>query len=71
MKNKLLIIILFTATTFVSCESGSNGDIIPIGNRTIQTIQYENCEYVYLRRYGSISITHKGNCKFCIETKNK
>jgi hypothetical protein len=61
----LLVLFLFTA-----CESGANGDKIPLGNRTIQTIEYDECEYIYLRRYGSVAIIHKGNCKHC-EKRNK
>lgn len=45
------------------CIGGANYDKIPEGNVTIQTIEYEGCEYVYLRRFGSVIITHKGNCK--------
>ncbi len=53
--------------TIASCSdwSGINTEKVPLGNRTIQTIEYDSCEYVYLRRYASVTITHKGNCKFC------
>lgn len=67
IKNGLKV--LLVAVIFSSCspDSGINGDKVPLGNRTIQTINYEDCEYVYLRRYGSVTITHKGNCEYCLE----
>ena len=63
--------ILLVAFLFCGCDSGANGDKIPLGNRTIQTIEYDECEYIYLRRYGSVTITHKGNCKHCEERSKK
>ena len=62
MKIKLVALFAIALMT-ASCEGGKGGDTIPLGNRTLQTIEHEGCEYVYLRRYGSVSITHKGNCK--------
>ena len=62
---------MLVAVIFCGCDSGANGDKIPLGNRTIQTIEYNDCEYIYLRRYGSVAITHKGNCKFCAERSKK
>ncbi len=55
---------------FASCETGPNGDKIPLGNTTVQIMEFEGCEYVYLRRYGSVTITHKGNCKNTIHAPN-
>lgn len=66
-KTAIAAMCLLVAIIFCGCDSGLNGDRIPLGNRTIQTIEHDGCEYVYLRRYGSVSITHKGNCKFCAE----
>lgn len=72
MKNETIkngLKVLLVAVIFSSCNNntGINGDKVPLGNRTIQTIDYDNCEYVYLRRYGSVTITHKGNCNYCME----
>lgn len=60
--------LIFYAIILLMCScsgnmSGKNTDQIPLGNRTIQTIEFEGCEYIYLRRYGSVAIEHKGNCK--------
>lgn len=62
--------ILFISVLFFSCDGDKGENSIPYGNKTIQTIEHEGCEYVYLRRYGSVSITHKGNCKNKIHTFN-
>ena len=63
--------VLLVAVIFCGCDNGANGDKIPLGNVTIQSIEYDGCEYVYLRRYSSVTITHKGNCKFCAERSKK
>lgn len=63
--------ILLAAALLLGCDSGVNGDKVPLGNRTIQTIEYDGCEYVYLRRYVSVAITHKGDCKFCKDRHNR
>lgn len=34
-------------------------------NRTIQIVEIDSCEYIYMRRFSSISLVHKGNCKYC------
>lgn len=32
-------------------------------NNCFDTVEYDGCEYIYLRRYGSVCLEHKGNCK--------
>jgi len=61
----LLATVLLAAGLFSGCDYGKNGDEIPLGNRTVQSFEFEGCEYLYIRRYGSIAIEHKGNCKHC------
>lgn len=58
-----IILALFLLSGCV-LESGKNKEEIPYGNKTIQSFEFEGCEYVYLRRFGSVAITHKGNCKY-------
>ncbi len=60
---KKIILILLITGSLISCDTGVNGDEIPLGNKTIQVLEFEDCEYIYLRRYGSVAIVHKGNCK--------
>ena len=36
----------------------------------IKSIIYDSCEYIIYRREGSVTITHKGNCKYCSKRKN-
>lgn len=59
------IAFMFSLFLLTSCsiDSGKNQDAFPLGNHTIDTFELDGCEYVYLRRYGSVAITHKGNCK--------
>ncbi len=57
----LLIVLLMS-----SCDYGLTENYkktVPLGNRVIETIEFDGCEYVYLRRLADVAITHKGNCK--------
>lgn len=65
MKTKLIALFAIAFMT-ASCDYGltkSYDDNIPLGNRALESIKFEDCEYIYLRRLGSVAITHKGNCK--------
>jgi len=60
--------ILIGMVLLTSCEgytTAKYANTMPYGARVIETIEFEECEYVYLRRYGSIALIHKGNCKYC------
>ncbi len=65
MKTKIVALFAIAFMT-ASCDYGTTQNYektIPIGNRVIESIEFDGCEYIYLRRLGSVSITHKGNCK--------
>lgn len=36
----------------------------------IKSIIYDSCEYIIYSRQGSVTIAHKGNCKYCSKRKN-
>lgn len=60
---KLITLLLLLLLSSCIAEVGENKDNFPYGNKTIQSMEFDGCEYVYMRRFGSIAITHKGNCK--------
>lgn len=70
---RILFILLLTSIIFYSCE-------LPSGERNkkdgYSIIEIDNCEYIevsYLvgTTHGYYSITHKGNCKYCVERNKK
>lgn len=80
MKNKtsiLTILVLLVAITLIGCR---NGDTPTDQNKriiknsfasTISVLTIEGCEYVWVNvGYGG-GLSHKGNCKFCIERNKK
>lgn len=36
----------------------------------IKEFEYEGCEYIVIGQYDNMTITHKGNCKYCL-ARNK
>lgn len=61
-----LLIFAILGIVLIGCDYGITPNYqktIPSGNRAIESIEFDECEYVYLRRMGSVAITHKGNCK--------
>jgi len=64
----------FALITLLVCTScgGAGNDLKPEQNYTIITI--DSCEYIFINRrpWGSeMALTHKGNCKYCIERSRK
>lgn len=74
MKNILLLAL--TAFVIMGCYQAKayhNKDIDLVGDYKIRTIEYQGCEYVIIDSYYHMRtvITHKGNCKFCKERRQK
>lgn len=63
MKKLIVILLILTSCGGDFAPHGKNSDLMPKGNYCIDQFELDGCEYIYLRRYGSIAITHKGNCK--------
>ena len=40
------------------------------GEHEIKEFEYEGCEYIVIGMYDRMTITHKGNCKYC-QQRNK
>ena len=38
--------------------------IVRVNHRNVYVINIDSCEYLYI---GAGNLTHKGNCKFCME----
>lgn len=68
MKIKVLIIILGVIFC-ASCEGDSKVKYIPL-QEGVSVIDYDSCEYIWVKRGYRGGLTHKGNCKYCIERKN-
>jgi len=71
MKIKYLLLVL-TFIFFISCKD------IPKGERNkkegYSIIEIDSCQYIEVSKYiglnsGYYSLTHKGNCKFCLSRK--
>ena len=74
MKNKISVLtlskVIFIFLFFCSLLSCSHGDEIGNINKfeKYDVIVIDSCEYIqYGDAYGYLSITHKGNCKYCAE----
>lgn len=65
--------IMLVAVIFCSCNpQGSENDVNI--EKTYEVKVIDSCEYVYVSRRpwsGDFSLTHKGNCKFCVERSKK
>ncbi len=62
-----ICILLAGLTILASCKSTVKHQITndSIQGFPIQLIEYDSCEYIYFPS-GSGSVTHKGNCKYCV-----
>jgi hypothetical protein len=61
---------LLFAVLFSSCIYRENKNDTLSTNHDIQDIKIvviDSCEYIQYHTYSYESITHKGNCKYCIE----
>lgn len=75
MKNRFCYLFLALTTLLMpSCNNTSTTQ----GNSSLKynVIEIDSCEYIILhsRTYGQMyvtSITHKGNCKYCKERRNR
>lgn len=54
-------------------KANHNKQIDLVGDFKIKTIVYQGCEYVVMDSYCKTRavITHKGNCKYCKERRQK
>ena len=67
---KLKVILIIGVIMMASC-AGMENDLHP--EKTYSVITIDECEYIFVSRRpwgGEFSLTHKGNCKYCIE-RNK
>jgi hypothetical protein len=67
----LLLTIVFCGCREVNVPKKDTGFVVREGNEPLLIVEVDSCEYL-LGIWGSETIlTHKGNCKFCLErTKN-
>ena len=80
MKLAQKIIVLIIVLFLFSCQKPTlkswnatelkDSNLVLYDNGRITCVSYDSCEYIIYSRQGSISITHKGNCKYCKSRKN-
>jgi len=71
------IIYLSIVTIFIGCgqsqeeilRSRIKSTSVGYESSNIQIIEIDSCEYIKIMEFTSVSITHKGNCKYCKLTK--
>lgn len=72
-KNFLLAFAVLMMIGCYQVKAGHNKQINLVGDYEIKTIEYQGCEYVVMDSYYNKRsvITHKGNCCFCKERRQK
>jgi hypothetical protein len=77
MERRLFLILLaLSALMMVGCyqvKAYHNKQIDLVGDYKIKTIVYQGCEYIVMDSHYQMRsvITHKGNCRFCKEHRQK
>ncbi len=72
MKKRVLISFAFIQFVFFGCKKDSNKEenLIEINRRAIKVYTIDSCEYIgHVVGFKTDILTHKGNCKFCLERK--
>lgn len=73
---KKIILLALTALMMVGCYQAKayhDKQINLVGDYRMKTIVYQGCEYVVIESYYQkrVAITHKDNCRFCKERRQK
>lgn len=71
-KNNIYLILV--AFIFFGCEEAHRKNsefIISKGGSPLKIVEIDSCEYFFGDWNYSSVLTHKGNCKFCVERKTK
>ncbi len=69
MKKLKQLLVLFTLTILCSCEDNITY-VGQAGNREVKYYVIDSCEYIgSLAGVNTDILTHKGNCKFCLNRK--
>ena len=66
------ILMLAAGLILSSCEmpKEKNAEFVEYYNYgNVRVIDIDSCQYVLYNVYGGYSITHKGNCKYCLTRK--
>ena len=71
-----IILLVLTTLMMVGCyqvKANHDKQINLVGDYEIKTIVYQGCEYVVIesRYHQRTVITHKGNCHYCKERRQK
>ena len=73
---KKIILLALVALMMVGCyqaKAYNDKQINLVGDYQVRTIVYQGCEYVVMEShlYKRLVISHKGNCRFCKERRQK
>lgn len=71
---KKIVLLALTAIIMVGCYEAKayyEKQIDLVSDYEPTTIEYSGCEYVVVQSYWKkhLTITHKGNCRFCAERR--
>ena len=72
-KNFLLVLAVFMMVGCYQAKAYHDKKISLVGDYRLEVIEYQGCEYVVIESYYQkrVAITHKGNCRFCKERRQK
>ena len=73
-KNKIYLILIafiFFGCNEVNTPIKNSGFVISEGTDPLRLVEIDSCEYLYADWGNASLLTHKGNCKFCVERKTK
>lgn len=74
MKYLLLAALLFVAGCGVNSANEFKENKLYLkgspGNYEVRVMEYDGCEYLVIGIGNTLAVTHKGNCKHCLE-RNK
>jgi len=63
----LLLTILSCGSHEVNTPRNDTGFVVIQGNEPLLIVEVDSCEYLLGKWSSATVLTHKGNCKFCLE----
>jgi hypothetical protein len=67
--------ILLCAVLFTSCVCGESKNNEALQNNAdltdMKVVVIDSCEYIQYHTFNYEAITHKGNCKYCVEREKR
>ena len=67
----LLLTILSCGCREVNTPKEDTGFVVREGANPLTIVEVDSCEYLFGDWHNATVLTHKGNCKFCLERNKK